>query len=116
MSETFFVNVSAPGCVIGWIRRWIAGSSGMEGTMVGTAEDPGGRRDVGCCECLLGPLWAGSSRSSFIICQGNSKGGAGNGMDVDFLTRNCPFRCGQASYPVFYVMRENLPPKESDTT
>lgn len=73
MSETFFVNVSAPGWVIGWIRRWIAGSSGMEGTMVGTAEDPAGRRDVGCCECLLGPLWAGSSRSSFIICQGNFK-------------------------------------------
>ena len=55
------MNVSAPGCVIGWIRRCIAGRSGVDVTIMGTAEDDSGRRDVGCCECLLGPLCAGSS-------------------------------------------------------
>jgi hypothetical protein len=61
MSETFFVNVSAPGWVIGWIRRCIAGRSGVDVRIMGTVEDDSGRRDVGCCECLLGPLCAGSS-------------------------------------------------------
>ena len=42
------MNASAPGWVIGWIRRCIAGRSGVEEKIVGTEEEAG--RDDECCE------------------------------------------------------------------
>ena len=47
------MNVLAPLCVIGWIRRWIAGNLGvsMQATGTGVSVDD----DSGCCVCLLGP-------------------------------------------------------------
>ena len=57
MSGTFSVNISAPGSVMGWIRRWIAGNE--EGSLravgIGRGASAVGGSAV-CRECLLMPL------------------------------------------------------------